>query len=190
MICKMYALLYDIILSSFIHSFIQHSAYFYEEILVRSVVQKTIATILEDPQDVHHSIKINFQPCIGRDYENIERCAVATISVTKPDDYHHSRDEKELRRQQEDEQHRSEIKDRRIGTNETVTDNEIITLNDVVALMDIAATFDEEPFRHSDDKYKCCCNTIHCRQGCKYLLILSVIGLFVQAVELVIKLFG
>ncbi|CAD6187519.1 unnamed protein product [Caenorhabditis auriculariae] len=53
--------------------------------------------------------------------------------------------------------------------------------------MDIAATFDHEPFRHTDEKYKCLCNRMHCKQGCRYififLIVVIVVGLILLAVN-------
>ncbi|CAI2355867.1 unnamed protein product [Caenorhabditis sp. 36 PRJEB53466] len=40
--------------------------------------------------------------------------------------------------------------------------------------MDIAKTFDHEPFRHTDPKYKCLCNKMHVKQGCKCILAFLV----------------
>uniref|UniRef100_A0A1I7TNC3 MARVEL domain-containing protein n=1 Tax=Caenorhabditis tropicalis TaxID=1561998 RepID=A0A1I7TNC3_9PELO len=53
--------------------------------------------------------------------------------------------------------------------------------------MDIAKTFDHEPFRHSDPKYKCLCNKMHVKQGCKCILAFLVIVIIVTALLLILN---
>ncbi|CAI5455694.1 unnamed protein product [Caenorhabditis angaria] len=51
--------------------------------------------------------------------------------------------------------------------------------------MDIAKTFDHEPFRHTDPKYKCLCNKMHVKQGCRFILAFLV-GIVVLGILLLI----
>ncbi|CAA93649.1 MARVEL domain-containing protein [Caenorhabditis elegans] len=53
--------------------------------------------------------------------------------------------------------------------------------------MDIAKTFDHEPFRHTDPKYKCLCNKMHVKQGCKCILAFLVIVVIIAALLLILN---
>lgn len=53
--------------------------------------------------------------------------------------------------------------------------------------MDIAKTFDHEPFRHTDPKYKCLCNKMHVKQGCKCILAFLVVVIIIAALLLILN---
>uniref|UniRef100_A0A8R1E070 Uncharacterized protein n=1 Tax=Caenorhabditis japonica TaxID=281687 RepID=A0A8R1E070_CAEJA len=53
--------------------------------------------------------------------------------------------------------------------------------------MDIAKTFDHEPFRHTDPKYKCLCNKMHVKQGCKCILAFLVAVVVIAALLLILN---
>ncbi|EFP03585.1 hypothetical protein GCK72_025385 [Caenorhabditis remanei] len=53
--------------------------------------------------------------------------------------------------------------------------------------MDIAKTFDHEPFRHTDPKYKCLCNKMHVKQGCKCILAFLIIVAIIAALLLILN---
>ncbi|CAB3400720.1 unnamed protein product [Caenorhabditis bovis] len=53
--------------------------------------------------------------------------------------------------------------------------------------MDIAKTFDHEPFRHTDPKYKCLCNKMHVKQGCKFILGFLIAVVIIGALLLILN---
>lgn len=53
--------------------------------------------------------------------------------------------------------------------------------------MDIAKTFDHEPFRRTDPKYKCLCNKMHVEQGCKCVLGFLIIVALIVALLLILN---